>query len=476
MLENPPKTASFDHVDENGDLIFIFENTPLKIFMDDTLKHAITESQRIKDKSSEKSEEGTSTSSALPISQIQALIRAGIDPAHVSQRYHISESQVRRFSAGVETEKQYAIEQFLAVPAPKQSNMRNLSDLIERTLAKARIGMETVKWKATRRGLEPWRIVAQFNTATRTIKAEWTWNMHDNTVSCMNPSSRLLLGEEIASSAHVNTNKSSFTTPYRDNVNAAFPFENSELPGNSIRSARIERAISQWELNDKNSNANSLAVSNDANQFDSSEDSQLNNQNEVNTLADYVNKSSASAPKNSSNGNEKVSAPSKLNVKANHSSNRSNTSAKVGNKSDNATNTNISDTNSASESASKIAESSKSSRYSQEDLLLQKDDISKLSAYETSQLNAQEASNSTIKHSNKRTNSQKAEIGTSTNNEKHDSNKSQNLSDASTLISAENTNAAEKLNNEEKQRPNEHKRKSGRSAVPSWDEILFGEG
>ena len=252
MLENPPKEASFDHVDADGNLIFICENTPLRIQVDDTLERAIADSHKITSKNSDEhnsADAGTNSmqsNATLPISQIQALIRAGVTPSHVAQRYNVSETQVRRFSAGVETEKQYAIEQFLLVPAPKQSNMRTIADLIERTLAKAHIGMETVQWKATRRGLEPWRISATFKTATRTIKAEWTWNMHDNSVTCANPSSRLLLGEDV--NAADTSKQSPYGGAYRDTVSINFPFNTEELPGNSIRSARIERAVSQWEL------------------------------------------------------------------------------------------------------------------------------------------------------------------------------------------------------------------------------------
>lgn len=68
-------------------------------------------------------------------------------PARVAERYSLSEALVRRFSASVETEKQYAIEQFLAVPAPKESRVRTLSELIERTFAAARVRLEDVTWK-----------------------------------------------------------------------------------------------------------------------------------------------------------------------------------------------------------------------------------------------------------------------------------------------------------------------------------------
>ena len=287
MLENPPKEASFDHVDNNGDLIFIYENTPLKIHVDDTLERAIAESKKLTNvdgrnqntvNSTGKSDDSPSaTTATLPISQIQALIRAGLEPEHVAKRYNVSESQVRRFSSGVETEKQYAIEQFLTVPAPKQSNMRTLSDLIERTLAKAHIGMETVKWRATRRGLEPWLITAEFNTATRTIKAEWTWNMHDNSVACANPSARLLLGEEVMNND--SSKKSQFGGTYRDTVSISFPFANEDLPGNSIRSARIERAVSQWESRNSENLANVANVTMQAQNANNEQDQNAQNAN-----------------------------------------------------------------------------------------------------------------------------------------------------------------------------------------------------
>ena len=128
---------------------------------------------------------------------------------------------VRRFSMAVETEKQYAIEQFLAVAAPKDSRVRTISELVERTLASAGIGMESVTWKSTRRGLEPWRIVAIFTSAGREIHAEWTWNMHDNSVMSLNNAARKLLGEQNPESA--TDSKLKPTIP--------------ELPGDSVRSA-----------------------------------------------------------------------------------------------------------------------------------------------------------------------------------------------------------------------------------------------
>ena len=87
--------------------------------VDEALERAILEAKQIRSEVQEKQQ--THIPITLPISQIQSLIRAGADPARVAERYSLSEALVRRFSASVETEKQYAIEQFLAVPAPKES-------------------------------------------------------------------------------------------------------------------------------------------------------------------------------------------------------------------------------------------------------------------------------------------------------------------------------------------------------------------
>lgn len=442
MLENPPKEASFDHVDNNGDLIFIFENTPLKIHVDDTLERAIAESKKLTNvggdnqntvNSISKSDDSpAATTATLPISQIQALIRAGVDPEHVAKRYNVSESQVKRFSSGVETEKQYAIEQFLTVPAPKQSNMRTISDLIERTLAKAHIGMETVKWRATRRGLEPWLITAEFNTATRTIKAEWTWNMHDNSITCANPSSRLLLGEEVMNNDS-SSKKSQFGGAYRDTVSINFPFANDELPGNSIRSARIERAVSQWE------SRNSVNLANVAIQTEAAQKEQ-NSNNTNNSLDGYTENPilsdlvSNSTPSNNPDNTEQSSA----NVK------------------------NIE----AAETAANIANSSSNSGIYKSKENSENEDSSENTSANISQDNSSE--NAVVDSSN-----------SASAKSKYANSKSNTFGSDSedAHVQADKTVAIETPKTEPKQHMNEHTRakKSTRAAVPSWDEILFGE-
>ncbi|KAB7791207.1 septation protein SepH [Bifidobacterium leontopitheci] len=233
MPENPLMQARFDHVDDTGRLVFSAGEQRFCVIVDETLERALLEAKQIREES--RSAPSSTTSATLPISQIQALIRAGADPARVAERYHLSEALVRRFSSAVEMEKQYAIEQFFTVPAPKESRGRTLADVIERTLAVAGIGMESVTWKATRRGLEPWRITASFESAGRQARAEWSWNMHDNAVVCLNPTAKKLLGA--ASGPREGAAAAADAGDFAAAVS---------LPGDSVRSARIERAVSAW--------------------------------------------------------------------------------------------------------------------------------------------------------------------------------------------------------------------------------------
>ena len=228
MPDDRLEKARFVRVSKTGDLVFSLGGREMAVSVDDTLERAILEAKQVRSEMRQAPQ--PHQQSTLPISQIQSLIRAGADPARVAEKYHLSEMLVRRFSMAVETEKQYAIEQFLAVAAPKDSRVRTISELVERTLASAGIGMESVTWKSTRRGLEPWRIVAIFTSAGREIHAEWTWNMHDNSVMSLNNAARKLLGEQNPESA--TDSKLKPTIP--------------ELPGDSVRSARIERAVSAW--------------------------------------------------------------------------------------------------------------------------------------------------------------------------------------------------------------------------------------
>lgn len=228
--------AQFDHVTGEGALVFSTDHGYFTVELNDVLERAILEAKQIR--AEQHDDKPVHQQSTLPISQIQALIRAGADPDQVARKYALNGALVRRFAAPVESEKNYAIEQFLRVRAPKESRVRTLAELIERTLVAARIPRESVQWKATRRGLEPWRIIASFQSAGHPIHAEWSWNMHDNTVVCINNAARKLIGE-------ADTTPAVGIGDQDAALNEALP-NAANLPGDSARSARIEMTVSAW--------------------------------------------------------------------------------------------------------------------------------------------------------------------------------------------------------------------------------------
>lgn len=193
MSENGTRVASFDHVDDRGDLVFVCDHRHFAVRVDDALDRAILEAKQVKEE--EDVDPQTGKSKPLPVSAIQAAVRAGARPEQVAQQYAVNEALVRRFAAPVETEKKYAIEQFLTMPAPKGSGGRNYQELIGKVLTRAGVSLSQVSWQATRRGYEPWNINGVFTLDKRIFNARWAWNMHDNTVTGLNGAARMLLDD-----------------------------------------------------------------------------------------------------------------------------------------------------------------------------------------------------------------------------------------------------------------------------------------
>ena len=189
--------ARLDHVTDQGDLVFVADHRRFAVRIDDALQHAMMEGEQIR--ADIDGIRQPRPAAALPISAIQSLIRAGAESATVARQFSVSEALVRRFAAPVETERKYAVDQFLAAPADRQatshSRSRTIADLIEESLRTSRIGLNALAWSATRRDHEPWRLKARFDSAGRTITAEWSWDVHDNTVVCINAVAKRLLGK-----------------------------------------------------------------------------------------------------------------------------------------------------------------------------------------------------------------------------------------------------------------------------------------
>ncbi|TPF86714.1 hypothetical protein BW13_04215 [Bifidobacterium sp. UTCIF-37] len=219
MTEDSPRGARLDHVSDAGDLVFEAGGERFVVTVDDALERAVLAAKQIRMESRKLRQ--PRANDALPISKIQQLIRAGADPSQVAERYGLDQALVRRFSASVQMEKQYAIEQFKRVPAPKESRVRTVEDLIYMTLSLARVDRGTLAWQATRRGHEPWHISATFLASGRKVRAEWTWDMHDNTVVCLNPAAKKLLGEQNLGLGDVDGRRPDLTPIIAENMTSA---------------------------------------------------------------------------------------------------------------------------------------------------------------------------------------------------------------------------------------------------------------
>lgn len=191
MSDETLKVAHFERVDTNGDLVFSMDGHSFLVRIDDRLEQGILTSKQIRVERGDAPD--PQSSATIPISMIQSMIRAGHSPSEVAKNYSISEVLVRRFSQPVETEKKYAINQFFSAPASGTSRSRSMVDVVEASLRAAHIPMDTVRWSATRHAREPWRIHASFETAGRLIKAEWAWDMRDNSVTPMNSTAGMLM-------------------------------------------------------------------------------------------------------------------------------------------------------------------------------------------------------------------------------------------------------------------------------------------
>ncbi|OXM99554.1 septation protein SepH [Bifidobacterium vansinderenii] len=191
MSNETLKVAHFERVDKNGDLVFSMDGHSFLVRIDDRLEQGILASKQIRVERGDAPD--PQSSATIPISMIQSMIRAGASPSEVAKNYSVSEVLVRRFAQPVETEKKYAINQFFSAPASTTSRSRSVLDVVEASLRAAHIPMDTVRWSATRHTREPWRIHASFETAGRLIKAEWAWDMRDNSVTPMNTTAGMLL-------------------------------------------------------------------------------------------------------------------------------------------------------------------------------------------------------------------------------------------------------------------------------------------
>ena len=190
------RKAEFDHVDDNGVIILTIGDEHVELVDSDEFEQGLLASKQIKAEA--RTDALPPETEGLPISQIQNLVRAGLPTDKIAEKYGMEPALIRRFAQPIEQEKKSAISQFLTVTIRQNDELHRLGELIHSVLVQAGVDTASVEWSASRRRREPWRISAFFPHDDRTYKATWSWNMRDNAVVAINPTAKKLLGQSDA--------------------------------------------------------------------------------------------------------------------------------------------------------------------------------------------------------------------------------------------------------------------------------------
>ena len=169
-MANSDRRAALKGVNDLGDLVLEADGEIFLLEADESVERAVLSAAQIRRENEEKPE--AKQSGPLPISAIQALIRSGASVSQTARDFSIDDALVRRFAKPVETEKQYAIEQFLQAACPADTRGRTIQEVIFDTLSSTRANAKTIEWTAVRRNREPWRIKATFEVNEKITRAE----------------------------------------------------------------------------------------------------------------------------------------------------------------------------------------------------------------------------------------------------------------------------------------------------------------
>lgn len=203
MAENSSTSLVFTRTNDEGLLLLRNAATgeTFTLEVSDELEQGILAAKQIK-----KDAYGTplpQNEKALPISMIQSLIRAGHSPEEIQQEHGVSAALVRRFAGPVETEKKFAIAQFLDNLVPGDQTTSKITEIIRTTMATIGSDYEEIQWDASREGHNPWRIEAVYDVRGTQERAEWMFNPRDRSVVCVNTPAKRLLGEVSLSTSPV---------------------------------------------------------------------------------------------------------------------------------------------------------------------------------------------------------------------------------------------------------------------------------
>lgn len=124
--------------------------------------------------------------------QIQAMIRAGASAESVAAESGLPVEQVRRYEGPVIAEREHVARRARAMHVGRSSDSPTLGDLVMDRLAARGVDSESLTWDAYREGADPWRVVAHFHAAQQEHEALWEVDLTSGTCTALDDESRWL--------------------------------------------------------------------------------------------------------------------------------------------------------------------------------------------------------------------------------------------------------------------------------------------
>lgn len=134
---------------------------------------------------------------ALSPKEIQRRIRAGFTAAELAELAGAPLASIERYEGPILAERAYITELARATRVGRETGAPTLGEVVTDRLAARGIPAKELTWDAFRVSPEPWRVVARFLDAGRTVEAVWTYHHAARSIVADDERSRWLTETEL---------------------------------------------------------------------------------------------------------------------------------------------------------------------------------------------------------------------------------------------------------------------------------------
>jgi hypothetical protein len=145
-----------------------------------------------------RAEEGAEGEPAsLSPKEIQRRIRAGFTAEELAELAGVPYASIERYEGPILAERAYITELARATRVGREAGAPTLGEVVTDRLASRGIPAKALTWDAFRVSPEPWRVVARFLDAGRTVEAVWTYHHAARSIVADDDRSRWLTETEL---------------------------------------------------------------------------------------------------------------------------------------------------------------------------------------------------------------------------------------------------------------------------------------